>query len=151
MSVDVAPTIVIRRPRAAVAAYMFDANNDADWTTGVVESRPLQSGRLGRGSRVERISKFLGRRFGYTYEVVDANNDRFVELSVTKPFPMQIRHEPEDVPQGTRVRIRARGEASSFFRIAAPLLGALVRRNISKDLALLKQRLEAVEAAKPTD
>jgi Polyketide cyclase / dehydrase and lipid transport len=109
MSVDVAPEIVIFRPRAAVAAYMFDPRNDANWTSGVIESRPLQEGRLGKGSRVERISKFLGRRFGYTYEVVHTDDDRLVEMSVTKPFPMQIRYELEDVPQGTLVRTRLRG------------------------------------------
>jgi hypothetical protein len=75
MSVDVAPEITICRPRPAVAAYMFNPHNDANWTTGVVESRPLQSGRLEKGSRVGRISKFLGRRFGYTYEVVEADQD----------------------------------------------------------------------------
>ena len=146
MSVDVASEIVIFRPRAAVAAYMFDPRNDANWTSGVIESRPLQEGRLGKGSRVERISKFLGRRFGYTYEVVQADDDRLVEMSVTKPFPMQIRYELEDVPQGTLVRIRARGQAGSFFRVAAPLLGAMVKRNISNDLGLLKQQLEAAVA-----
>jgi Polyketide cyclase / dehydrase and lipid transport len=84
-------------------------------------------------------------------EVVEADQDRFIELRVTKPFPMQIRYELEDVPQGTRVRIRARGDAGKFFRIAAPVLGAMVKRNISNDLSLLKQRLEAMDAAKPTD
>ena len=73
MSVDVASEIVIFRPRAAVAAYMFDPRNDANWTSGVIELRPLQEGRTpGKVREFERISKFLGRRFGYTYEVVQA-------------------------------------------------------------------------------
>ena len=143
MAVDVAPEVTIRRPREAVAAYMFDPAREAEWTTGVVQSHPLTTGRFRTGSRVERISKFLGRRFGYVYEVVAVDDDHSVDLAVAQPFPMQIRYELEDVPEGTRVRIRARGDAGRFFRLASPLLNAMVSRNISKDLALLKRRLEA--------
>lgn len=49
---------------------MFDPKNYAIWTTGVIECRPLSDGPLRAGSRVERISKFMGKKFGYQYEVV---------------------------------------------------------------------------------
>jgi hypothetical protein len=49
---------------------MFDPKNYAIWTTGVIECRPLSDGPLHAGSRVERISKFMGKKFGYQYEVV---------------------------------------------------------------------------------
>lgn len=65
---------------------MFDPRNDAIWTTGVIECRPLTDGPLRQGSRVERTVKFLGRRFGYQYEVVAADGERFVEMRVTQPF-----------------------------------------------------------------
>ncbi|UJR83316.1 Hypothetical protein I5071_53840 [Sandaracinus amylolyticus] len=142
MSTDVTTEIVIRRPRAEVAAFMFDPHNDVRWTTGVVESRPRDPGPLRRGSRVERISKFLGRRFGYEYEVVDTDERSFVEMKVERPFPMHIRYELEDVPEGTRTRIHARGDAGGFFRIAGPLLNGMVRRNITRDLELLRGCLE---------
>lgn len=142
MSVDVQPEVVIRRPRAEVAAFMFDPRNDAVWTTGVVESRPLGDGRLAAGAEVERVVKFLGRQFSYRYLVVAADDDRSVELRVEKPFPMQVRYELEDVAGGTRARIHARGEAGGFFRLAAPLLSRMVRKNITQDLEALKAHLE---------
>ena len=142
MSVDVQREVAIRRPRTAVAAYMFDPRNDTQWTTGVVESRPLSEGRLRPGARVERTSAFLGRRFSYVYEVAAADDDRSVDLTVAQPFPMHIRYELEDTADGTLARIRAHGEAKAFFRVAAPLLNTMVGRNIGKDLALLKQQLE---------
>ncbi len=144
MSTDVRVEIVIVRPRAEVAAFMFDPGNDATWTTGVIAARPRQEGRLRAGARVERTAKFLGRQFAYEYEVTAASGDDFVEMKVTEPFPMHIRYELADTPDGgTTVRIHATGEARGFFRVAAPLLNPMVRRNIAADLKKLKQCVEA--------
>ena|SRR5438132_7865721 len=143
MATDVRVEVVVRRPRREVADYMFDPKNDAEWTTGVIEARPLTAGRLRSGSRVERIVKFLGRRFAYQYDVVAADDDRLVEMHVERPFPMQVRYELSDAPEGTRAVIVARGEAGGFFRLAAPLLNRMVRRNIQKDLEALKAHVEA--------
>lgn len=143
-AVDVAPEVVIRRPRAAVAAYMFDPRNDAEWTANVKEVRPRQEGRLSVGSRVERVVRFLGREFGYEYEVLAAEGDRFVMLRVEQPFPMRVRYELEDEGDGaTRARIRATGDPGGFFRIAAPLMRLMVRRSIRRDLGALKRNVEA--------
>jgi hypothetical protein len=143
MSVDVAPEIVVSRPRAAVAAYMFDPHKDREWTGGVVECRPLTDGLLRKGSRVERVSQFLGRKFGYLVEVTAAEDDRFVHMHVDKPFPMEIRYELEDEGAGTRVRIRAKGEATGFFKLAGPFLSRMVNKSISEDLGRLKARIES--------
>jgi hypothetical protein len=142
MSVDVSSEVLIARPRAEVAAFMFEPRNDALWTTGVVDCKPLTEGLLQTGSRVERTSKFLGRRFSYLVEVTDYAPNTFVEMRVAEPFPMHIRYELEDQDGGTRARIRTRGEATGFFRVAAPLLGRMVRRSITNDLENLKEYLE---------
>ncbi|MFC7616616.1 hypothetical protein ACFQV2_27305 [Actinokineospora soli] len=46
MSVDVRPTTLVRRPRAEVAAFMFDPANDLLWTGGITSSKPDRPGRL---------------------------------------------------------------------------------------------------------
>ena len=143
MSIDVKPEVLIHRPRAEVAAFMFDPANDAIWTGGVVESKPLAPGRLVKGSLVERISKFMGRTFPYRYEVIDAAGDEYVVMKVEQPFPMNIRYQLDEVDGGTRASIRASGDATGFFKIAAPLMGVMVRRNITNDLETLKTYLEA--------
>lgn len=142
MSIQVRAAILIQRPRAAVAAYMFDPRHDAEWTTGVIECRPLTNGRLRVGSRVERVTKFLGRQFTYEYYVTAHDNDRSVDLCVARPFPMQIRYDLEDDGEATAATIRARGDAGRFFRIAGPLLSQMVRRTIARDLHALKAHLE---------
>ncbi|HEX9104624.1 MAG TPA: SRPBCC family protein [Polyangia bacterium] len=143
MSTDVRVEVAIARPRAEVAAFMFDPRNDAAWTTGVIEARPRQEGPLRAGARVERVAKFLGRTFAYEYTVTAASGDDFVEMSVNEPFPMHIRYELADAPDGgTVARIHATGEARGFFRVAAPLLNPMVRRSITADLKQLKECVE---------
>lgn len=142
MSVDVLAQVEIERARAEVAAYMFDPRHDAEWTSGVVEARPLQAGPLRTGAKVERVSKFLGRRLEYLIEVTDAGED-FVEMLSTEPFEMRVRYELEALDDArTRVSIRAAGGGTGFFRVAAPLLAKMVRRSIQTDLDQLAARLE---------
>lgn len=142
MTTDVTATTRVRAPRSAVAAYMFDPRNDAEWTTGVLSATPLTPGPLRTGSRVDRTVRFLGRRFGYTYEVTAAEADRWVELAVEVPFPMRVRYQLDPAGDATRVTIRARGEPRGFFRLFGPLLSPMVRRSIARDLELLRRRLE---------
>lgn len=144
---DVAPETVISRQRAEVAAYMFDPARDLEWTRGIIASRALTDGPLRVGTSVERVARFLGREFTYRYEVTAFEPDSLVAMAVTRPFPMDVRYELEDVPEGTRVRIRASGNPGGFFGLWSPLLRRMVRRTIFRDLATLKARLEAGNTA----
>lgn len=142
MSVDVRPEIVVRKPRSEVAAFMFDPANDLTWTGGITASRPQQPGPLVAGATVVRTAKFLGRTFDYGYVVTAHEPDRLVEMRVEKPFPMTVRYELEDVPEGTRVAIRATGSPGGFFAVAAPLMRWQVRRSIAADLERLRRNVE---------
>jgi len=142
MSVDVRPEIVVRKPRSEVAAFMFDPANDLAWTGGITASRPQQPGPLVAGSTVVRTAKFLGRTFDYGYVVTAHEPDRLVEMKVEKPFPMTVRYELEDVPEGTRVAIRATGSPGGFFAVAEPLMRWQVRRSIAADLERLRRNVE---------
>ena len=147
-TVGVAPETVIARRRADVAAYMFDPARDLEWTHGIVASRALTDGALRAGASVERVTRFLGREFTYRYEVTAFEPDSLVAMQVTRPFPMDVRYELEDAPEGTRVRIRASGNPGGFFGLWSPLLRRMVQRNISRDLASLKARLENENTAR---
>lgn len=101
MTVDVRPEVLIHRPRAEVAAVMFDPANDLRWTGGITSSRPDRPGRLQQGATVVRSAKFLGRSFDYGYVVTRHEPDRLIEMRVERPFPMVVRYELDDVPDGT--------------------------------------------------
>jgi hypothetical protein len=143
MTVDVRPSVVVHRPRAEVAAFMFDPANDLRWTGGITASTPARPGPLVEGATVERTARFLGRRFTYGYVVTRHEPERLVELEVDRPFPMLIRYELADHPDGTLVSIHATGTPGRFFGWATPLLARQVHRNIAADLGRLRDCLEA--------
>ena len=143
MTLDVRPVVQIRRPRAEVAAFMFDPTNDLRWTGGITSSRPAQAGPLVQGATVQRTAKFLGRTFDYGYAVTQHEPDRLVELTVQRPFPMLVRYELDDTADGTLVAIHATGEPGGFFGWAAPLMARQVRKSITADLEQLRICLEA--------
>ncbi len=144
MSVDVRPEVVVRKPRAEVAAYMFDPANDLAWTGGITASRPDRPGPLVAGATVVRTAKFLGRTFDYGYVVTAHEPGRLIEMKVEKPFPMTVRYELADVAEGTNVAIWASGSPGGFFSVAEPLMRWQVRRSIAADLGRLKKNVEAV-------
>jgi hypothetical protein len=142
MAVDVRPTVLIRRPRAEVAVFMFDPRNDLRWTGGIIACRPAQPGPLVRGATVERTARFLGRTFTYGYQVTGHEPDQSVELTVNRPFPMVVRYELADAQGGTLVAIHATGNPGRFFRWATPMMARQVRRSITADLQRLRGCLE---------
>ncbi len=143
MAIDVRPEVLVHRPRPDVAAYMFDPTNDLAWTGGITASRPTQPGPLVQGAIVERTARFLGRTFTYGYLVTVHEPDRLVELKVDKPFPMLVRYELDDAPEGaTLVAIHAVGSPGRFFGWATPIMARMVRRSITADLDRLRHQLE---------
>ncbi|MBP6631696.1 MAG: SRPBCC family protein [Kofleriaceae bacterium] len=138
MGVDVTCAVTIHRPRAVVAAFMFEPRNELAWTGGVVACRPLQDGPLQVGARVERTTRFLGREFSFTYEVVELVPERTAVMTSDRPFPLRVRYHLDDAATSTRVEIQVRGEAGGFFRLAGPLLPPLVRRSLVADLDRLR-------------
>jgi uncharacterized membrane protein len=141
---DVTVERVIARPRADVAAYMTDWRNDPTWIGALRDVRLVTDGPLAVGSQVERVAGFLGRRIEYVNEVAELDpGSRLVMRSVRAPFPMTVTYEFEDAAGGaTRVRIRAQGDASGFYRLAGPLLSRAVERGIRGDLDRLATLLE---------
>jgi Polyketide cyclase / dehydrase and lipid transport len=142
VAVDVRPEVLVRRPRAEVAAFMFDPANDMRWTGGITSSRPARPGPLVTGATVERTARFLGRTFRYGYVVTGHRPDRLVELRVDRPFPMLIRYELDDAPGGTLVAIHAVGTPGRFFGWATPVMARQVRKAISGDLDRLRAALD---------
>jgi hypothetical protein len=148
MTMDVTAEVRVRRPRDEVAAYVFEPANDPEWIGGVGEARLLGEPPIGAGSRVARVASFLGRRIEYVNEVVELDDARTLRMrTVSGPFPMDSTYSLEDDGDGygggaTVFRNRVRGDASGFFKVAAPLLSAMVRRSIQKDAERLRDLLD---------
>jgi uncharacterized membrane protein len=141
VSTDVSVERRIERPREEVAAYAVDWRNDTEWIGALNEVKLVQDEPL----QVARVAGFLGKRIEYVNEVVEHEpGRRLVMRSVKAPFPMTVTYEFEDGGDGGSVmRIRTQGDASGFYRVAGPLLARSVKRGLERDLATLKERLEA--------
>jgi uncharacterized protein YndB with AHSA1/START domain len=145
MAVDVMTETVIRRPRAEVAEYVADPGNAPDWYVNIDSVEWKTQPPLAVGSRLAFVAQFLGRRLTYTYEVADyAPGERLVMRTEQGPFPMETSYAWESTPEGhTRMTLRNRGIPAGFSSLAAPFMSASMRRANRKDLARLKELLEA--------
>lgn len=146
MGVDVSAERLILRSRDAVSAFAMNPENDTAWIGGIREVKVLTSPPFGKGTQVERVASFLGKRVEYVLEVEEIDPKvRIVMRSVKGPFPMHVTYEFADAGAGTLARIRVRGDASGFYRLAAPVMSRSVRRSITKDLGRLRVLLESAE------
>ena len=148
MPVDVLSEIEIARPRTVVAAYASDPERATAWYQNIKRVEWRSPPPLAVGSRIAFVAEFLGRRLEYTYEVVEhVPGERFVMQTSEGPFPMQTTYTWRDGPGPvTTMTLRNRGEPTGFARMAATAMAAAMRRANRKDLARLKQLLEAQAA-----
>ena len=144
MAGDVTVEIVIDRPRDDVTAYAMNPDNDPVWISGIQQARMLTEPPFAIGTTVERLAAFLGKRIEYVLEVVEYDRQSLLVMrSIKGPFPMRVTYEFEEADGGTLTRIRIQGEASGFYRLAAPLISRSVKRNVTNDLRALKKLLES--------
>ena len=141
--VDVVTSTVINRPIADVAGYASDPTNAPKWYVNIksVEWKTPPPARV--GSRVAFVAEFLGRQMAYTYEIVELTPQSLVMRTAEGPFPMETSYTWEPADGGTRMTLRNRGTPSGFSSLAAPFMAKAMKRANQKDLAALKQLLEA--------
>jgi len=143
--IDVTTEVAIARPRGQVASYAQDPDNATGWYSNIKSVEWETPKPLAVGSRIAFVARFLGRPLVYTYEVKElVPDERFVMATAKGPFAMETTYTWEDAGAGATVmRLRNRGEPSGFSRLVAPMMSGAVRRANRKDLARLKQLLEA--------
>jgi ligand-binding SRPBCC domain-containing protein len=143
MAVDVLTEVEIARPRSEVGAFACDPDNATRWYQNIESVQWQTPPPLVVGSRIEFVARFMGRRLAYTYEVREhVPGERFVMSTAQGPFPMETTYAFEDVPAGTRMTLRNRGEPSGFAKVGAPLMERAMRRANQADLRRIKEILE---------
>jgi uncharacterized membrane protein len=144
MPVDVLTESTIDRPIEEVASYAADPSNAPEWYANIISADWKTPPLLQRGSRIEFVARFMGRRLEYTYEVVDfVPLERLVMRTVQGPFPMETTYAWQASADGkTRMSIRNRGEPAGFSKVVAPFMAVTIRRANQKDLENLRSILE---------
>ena len=145
MPVDVLTEITIARPADAVAAYAADPANAPAWYENIASVRWETEPPLRTGSRVAFTARFLGRSLAYTYEITEfVPAERLVMRTAQGPFPMETTYTWQALDdRSTRMTLRNRGEPIGFSKLAGSVMTAAIRRANRKDLAKLRQILEA--------
>jgi uncharacterized membrane protein len=142
--VDVQTSVLIARPRDAVASYAADPDHVTSWYQNIrsVEWRTPKP--MAVGTRLAFVARFLGRTLSYDYEIRDwVPGERLVMSTANGPFAMETTYTWADAPDGgTRMTLRNRGEPAGFASIAAPLMARAMRRANESDLQRLRALLE---------
>jgi len=145
VNVDVVTEITIDRPVSEVSTYATDPTNAPAWYANI-ESIDWKTSPPARvGSAVTFVAHFLGRRLEYTYEVVElVPRERLVMRTQDGPFPMETTYTWASITaDSTRMTLRNRGRPAGFSKLFAPFMVPAMRRANRKDLARLKEILEA--------
>lgn len=145
MAVDVLTEVVIDRSVAEVAAYAADPAHAPEWYKNIETVAWETPPPLRVGSRLGFVARFLGRRLAYTYEIREYQpGEKLVMATAEGPFPMETTYTWSPAGESaTRMTLRNRGEPSGFSKVAAPAMAAAMRRANQKDLANLRDILEA--------
>ena len=137
-------SVVIDRPIEEVFAFATEPENEPLWQSTSLETEQTSGGPVGVGTTFRNTSKFLGRRIDSTYEVTENEPPRRQCVRVTSgPIPGSGCYLFEPAEGGTRFTQRFEAEIGGFFKLAEPLVGRAVRRQMDVDMATLKDLLEA--------
>jgi uncharacterized membrane protein len=148
--ITVEKSVVIHRPAHDVFAYVSDQTNAPAWQGGLVEVRRTTEGAIGIGTRHTFVRTFMGRRMEGSNEYTRWEADELVAFkAISGSVDLQASYKVE--PAGTdRARLTSRLEMrpSGPLRLTEPLMAAVLRRDVGRNLAALKGLLEAKSEAR---
>lgn len=137
-------SVVIERPVEEVFEFVTNPQNEALWSSTVIEQKQTSEGPMGVGATVRSTVKFLGRRFDTTFEVTEHEfNRKNCIRTVSGPIPATGCRTVEPVEGGTRLTQTTEAEIGGFFKLAEPIVVRAGKRQWESDLATLKDLLEA--------
>lgn len=139
--------IDIACPAEVVFGYCSDHSNEIEWNPAMRRVAKITDGPVGAGTRYEM--QFLpGRpmvaecvRFGPPASwTVDGSGN-----GIRSSFTGQV----TPVPAGARLELRMEIQTYGLLRAALPLLRRRMPRDLARDIALIKARLEDPVEARP--
>ncbi len=142
--IRVEASIDIGRSAKDVFAYVGDQTNAPRWQRGLVDVRRTTDGPIGVGTRHTAVRTLMGRRLKLSnkYTLYEPNKLVAFEWSGTMPGASVIR---DRTCGHGRARLTSRIEmrAPGLFRLAEPLIAAMLKSDVEANLGKLKDLLEA--------
>jgi len=145
-------TVDIDRPTEEVFAYLDDVTNNTAWLKGMQSCTWTTDPPVRVGSRYEQAARFLGKEIRTSFEVTAREPGRLVTIESREgsSFPLTVTRRVDPLGESRcRVVETVESDPSGFYRVAQPLLRAMVARNIRRDYRRLKALLEQGGANPP--
>ncbi|MEL7156942.1 MAG: SRPBCC family protein [Actinomycetota bacterium] len=142
--IEVQAEIDIDRPPAEVFAFLADMSNNPRWQKGMRRCIWTSDPPLRLGSTYNQEASFLGRRILSSFEVVEFSDGERIRIRTTGgTMPIDVTRTVEPgADGGSTVRAVVRGEPGGVFRLAGPIMRALVGSSVRRDYRQLKGLLE---------
>jgi uncharacterized protein YndB with AHSA1/START domain len=146
--VNVEIVVNIDRPVEEVFAYMCEVERFPEWNSMVDEVIPSERP-LRVGSTAHLKMRLLGRRIEATLEVTELEPNRRVVVKTGAPISVTDTWAFEALGASrSRLTYGSVGETKGFFKLADPIVGRIVKKQLTAQLETLKELLEA-RAAEP--
>jgi uncharacterized protein YndB with AHSA1/START domain len=137
-------TVEIAASRDRVFSFMTDPEHVKQWQPDVVESIPLTTGGVQRGTRWRVTVEEFGRRFDVETSVVDlVLNTRLVFETSAPTADVQVDYRFFEHGPNTRVELATTLKPRGFMRVFAPFAKGMIRRKVASRLDLLREVIEA--------
>ena len=136
--------IVINASRELVFGFVSDYSNDVKWREGVIGMKCSTKENIFLGTRTRETMKFLGRTFITIARVTEYSPfTKIAFRSVTGKIPVHGYRLTEGVEGYTKFTYSLTIELQGFSLLFDPLMTAIYRKRIRRDLLKLKSILEA--------
>jgi uncharacterized protein YndB with AHSA1/START domain len=136
--------VEIGRSPDEVFSFASEVDKLPLWLVGVIEARKITEGPIRAGTQLEHVLYLLGKRFIARFETTEYKpHERMAFRAISGPVEIKTTLTLESTAGGTRVLLTAEGDPRGFFKIAAPVLVRVVRRQVQVSLETLKDLLDA--------
>ena len=141
--IKVETSIEINKPVEDVFAFTTNAENNAKWQDGVVESRVSNQTPEMVGTVITDVRQLFGRKMESELQVMSYEPNKKVVLKIIKgPVEMEITQMYEAVDGGTKISVRMEGEPGGFFKLVGGALEKQMVEQNEQNFQKLKQILE---------
>ena len=145
--VNVEISVTFDRPVEEVFAYMCEVERIPEWNSMVDEVIPSERP-LRVGSTAHLKMRLLGRRIEATLEVTELEPNRRVVVKTGAPISVTDTWTFEALGASrSRLTYGSVGETKGFFKLADPIVGRVVKKQLTAQLETLKELLEASATA----
>lgn len=136
-------TITIDGPIDEVFAYLSDVERHPDWVGTVITTKKTSDGPMGLGATFLEEGKVLGKRAEITWEITAYEPPHTIQQRMQLGQAHAVLTATLEASNGgTKVTILQEGDTGGLFKLADPIVGRLLNKQLATDLETLKALIE---------